>query len=92
MDRRLIGMSINLGSRKYAGGVFQLREHDSKRIIFEIANTGWGDAILFRISSRLDHQVTAVTGNEPRTAFAGWFRSDAEDFFTSLRRAAAQDS
>lgn len=89
-DRRLIGMSINLGSREYAGGVFQLREHHSKRIIFEIANTGWGDATLFRISSCLDHQVTAVMGNEPRISFAGWFRADAEDFFTSLRRAAAQ--
>ena len=89
MDRRVIGMSINLGSREYAGGVFQLRQFGSKRMVAEIANTGWGDATLFRISRGLEHQVTAVTGKEPRMAFAGWFRSDAEDFFTSLRRVAA---
>lgn len=89
-DRRLVGMSINLGQRAYAGGVFQLRDFDSKRVIREIANTGRGDATLFRISLQLEHQVTAVTGKEPRIAFAGWFRSDMDDFFTSLRHASAQ--
>ena len=90
-DRRLVGMSLNLGSRDYEGGVFQLREEDSKRIIFEIANTGWGDATLFRLSSRFKHRVTAVTGKEPRVAFAGWFRADTADFLASLRHTAAQN-
>jgi len=89
MDRRLIGMSINLGSRAYAGGAFQLRDFISKRMHAEVANTGWGDATLFRISLQLEHRVTAVSGSEPRMAFAGWFRAGAEDFYSSLRRAAA---
>lgn len=89
-DHRLVGMSINLGQRAYAGGVFQLRDFDSKRMIREIANTGWGDATLFRLSLQLEHRVTDVTGKEPRIAFAGWFRSGEDDFFTSLRRASAQ--
>ena len=89
MDRRVLGMSVNLGSRRYAGGILQMRERDSERMVFEIANTGWGDATLFRISDRLEHQVTTVTGSEPRTAFAGWFRSHERDFFSSMRRASA---
>jgi hypothetical protein len=69
-------MSVNLSLRGYEGGIFQLREWSSKRILAEIANTGWGDATLFRISAELEHQVTEVTGEQPKTAFAGWFKSE----------------
>ncbi len=88
-DRRLIGMSVNLGSRNYAGGYLQLRDREAGRTIFAIANTGWGDATLFRISKHLEHRVTAVTGTQPRIAFAGWFRANREDFFSTLKRPAA---
>jgi len=74
-DGRLIGMSLNLSPRGYSGGIFQLRERKSKSMLTEVANTGWGDATLFRISRELQHQVTDVTGDEPKTAFAGWFQS-----------------
>ena len=50
-----------------------MRERDTRRVIFELANTGPGDAVLFRISEKLEHMVTAVEGDEPRTVFAGWF-------------------
>jgi hypothetical protein len=73
---RLVAMSVNLSLRGYQGGIFQLREWSSKRMLAEIANTGWGDATLFRISGELEHQVTEVTGEEPKTAFAGWFKSE----------------
>ncbi|MEK7436109.1 MAG: 2OG-Fe(II) oxygenase [Pseudomonadota bacterium] len=89
--QRLIGMSINLGSRAYSGGVFQLRDEETARTIFEVANTGYGDAILFRLSNRLKHRVTPVTGSEPRMAFAGWFRTGATNFYASLR-SAVQDA
>jgi hypothetical protein len=82
---RLVGMSINLGSRPYIGGVFRLREKHSDQLLCELPNTGAGDAILFRISSRLVHMVTAVEGTEPKTAFAGWFVSGGSDFFSSIR-------
>jgi 2OG-Fe(II) oxygenase superfamily len=77
IDHRLIGMSVNLGAR-YEGGLFQLRERRSPEILCEMANTGPGDAILFRIAKELVHQVTAVDGTTPKTAFAGWFRSEPE--------------
>jgi hypothetical protein len=74
-EGRLVGFSLNLSPRGYQGGIFQLRERESKRMLTEIANTGLGDATLFSIVRHLEHQVTEVTGEEPRTAFAGWFFS-----------------
>lgn len=85
-NTRLVGMSINLGARGYSGGVLQIRSADSGKIGFEIANTGWGDAILFAVSGDLKHRVTDVTGGDPRVAFAGWFCAGTEDYFASLRR------
>jgi hypothetical protein len=81
---RLVAMSLNLSPRGYEGGVFQLREWSSKRILAEIANTGWGDATLFRISGELEHRVTEVTGENPKTAFAGWFKSGNPNPFAGM--------
>jgi hypothetical protein len=77
-DGRLLAMSINLSPRGYQGGVFQMRESKSHWTLMEIANTGLGDALLFRVSSDLQHRVTEVQTGEPRTAFAGWFHSTKE--------------
>lgn len=75
--RRLIGMSVNLSAQAYQGGVFEIRDVDSQRPLAELPNVGIGDAILFRLSPALEHRVTDVVGDAPKTAFAGWF-------FTSL--------
>ena len=82
---RLVGMSINLSPRPYQGGVFKLRDEASSEILCELSNTGPGDAILFRISSALKHMVTPLSGDEPKTAFAGWFRSGDTDFYSTLK-------
>lgn len=74
-DDRLVGLSINLGREPYTGGVLQVRAAGSGLPVAEVANTGHGDAVLFRISDALEHQVTPVTGAVPRTVMAGWFRA-----------------
>lgn len=74
-ETRMIGMSINLSRDLYSGGLFQLRRSDSTEILFEKANTGPGDAIVFRLAPHLVHQITTVGANAPKTAFAGWFVS-----------------
>src|SRR5690349_20658471 len=84
VDGRLIAMSLNLSQRDYDGGVFELRERRSSRILTTIHNTGFSDATLFRISDRLAHQVTAVVGEHPKTAFAGWFHADKPDLMSRL--------
>ncbi len=74
---RMVGMSINLGP-PYEGGVFQLREAATGRMIGELPNVGPGDAILFRIDPSLEHWITPMAGEMPKTAFAGWFRAGPE--------------
>jgi 2-oxoglutarate-Fe(II)-dependent oxygenase superfamily protein len=72
---RLVAMSINLSRRPYRGGVLQLRAAKSRRILRDVPNLGYGDAILFRIADGLEHRITDIEGNTPKTAFAGWFHS-----------------
>ena len=82
---RRVGMSLNLSPNGFQGGVFQLRDHASKRVLAEYANTGLGDAILFLISEDLEHQVTRVEGSSARTAFAGWFQSGQAPLLARLK-------
>ena len=79
VHNRVVGMSINLSSAVYSGGIFHLRERATGRILCQAVNTGPGDAILFRLSPQLEHCVTPVEGAFPKTAFAGWFRSVPPD-------------
>lgn len=86
IEHRMIGMSINLSPEVYSGGVFQIRDRDSRQIIHEAANIGYGDGIIFRLSSQLQHRITEVACSVPKTAFAGWFQSEP-DFHALLRKA-----
>jgi len=72
---KMIGMSINLGRQPFSGGVLQIRRHSTEAILHHEHNTGFGDAMLFRIDDGLEHFVTPVTGNVPRLALAGWFQT-----------------
>lgn len=73
---RLIAMSLNLAAEPFEGGILQIRDRASKHILQEVANTTYGDAIIFNLLPELQHRVTPVAGTTPRTAFAGWFRSE----------------
>ena len=84
-NNRLVGMSLNLSPRPFRGGVFQLRERESERMLAEIANTGPGSALIFRIADHLQHRISDMEGDEPKSAFAGWFRSDLPALFDELR-------
>ena len=72
-QRRLVGMSVNLSTEVYDGGVFELRDVETERPLASLANVGFGDAILFRLAHSIEHRVSDVTGACPKTAFAGWF-------------------
>ena len=77
-EDRLVGMSINLSTETYKGGVLQIRDHDSREIISEVPNTGVGDAIVFRLARSLQHRITEIAGDASKTAFAGWFRAQPD--------------
>jgi 2OG-Fe(II) oxygenase superfamily len=74
-DNRMIAMSLNLSTEPYQGGVLQIRERDSEKVLHEEPSPDPGDAIIFRLGESLRHRVTAVDGDVARTAFAGWFKS-----------------
>jgi hypothetical protein len=73
---RLASISLNLSSPPFRGGLLQFRRRGQERAASEIANTGLGDAVLFKAGGGIEHRNTPVTGTSPKTAFAGWFYSD----------------
>ena len=74
-EGQLVALSVNLSEGVYRGGTTQMREAASKRMVCELTNTGFGDAIMFRVDPRLEHRVLEVEGDAPKTALAGWFKS-----------------
>lgn len=86
-DGRMVTLSVNLSERVYRGGTTLVREADTKRVVCELPNTGFGDAILFPIGPRFEHRVLDVEGEAPKTALAGWFNSrpDPRYLFTRGR-------
>jgi 2OG-Fe(II) oxygenase superfamily len=85
VDTRMVAMSINLGP-PYEGGKLELRQKGSAELVAEVANTGLGDAVLFRIAKGLEHRNTGVVGTAPKIAFAGWFYGRPVSPFLGTRR------
>ena len=86
---RLVALTINLSTELYQGGVLRIRERNTKRLVCELTNSGFGDAILFRIDKRLEHSVSDVEGTVVKTALAGWFESEP-DYRTLLAEGVAR--
>lgn len=82
---RQVGMSVNLSTEPYEGGIFEIREEDAAEVLASVANVGVGDALLFAIAEGLEHQVSRVQGTAAKTAFAGWFGS-RRDYVDRLRQ------
>ncbi len=83
-DDRMIAMSLNFSSGVYSGGVLQIRDKKSQAIVHEVSNTGVGDAVIFRISRKIEHRVTRLEGTIARTAYAGWFQA-RPDYLSVLK-------
>jgi hypothetical protein len=76
-DGRQVALSLNLSPHGYRGGILQIRQKASGTVIHEVANTGFGDAIVFRLALDIEHRVTDVEPGPAKTAYAGWFKSGA---------------
>jgi len=74
-DGRMVALSLNLSPHGYCGGLLQIRDKRSEEILHEVANTGFGDAIVFRISAQIEHRVADVLPGAAKTAYAGWFKT-----------------
>lgn len=84
-DHRLLGLTVDLSTADYEGGVFQLRQKTSEAIICEVPRRQSGDAFVFRISPDLQHRLTVIESGGPRTVGVGWFRAQP-DFGVFARR------
>jgi hypothetical protein len=91
-DQRLLAMTVGLGTDRYTGAQFELREKHSGRILRRIDRVGAGDAFIFGISPELQHRLTMLeTGR--RTVGVGWFRSQPDlRTFMKSQLAAIQNS
>lgn len=87
-DGRMVTLSINLSDAVYRGGTTLVREAATGRVVCELPNTGFGDAILFPIDPRFEHRVLDVEGDAPKTALAGWFNSRPDPRYLFTRGAA----
>jgi len=85
-DHRMIAMSVNLSPIPYDGGALEIRDERSGEIVHTESAPALGDAVIFRLAEELRHRVMPVEGTVPRTAFAGWFKSQP-DFLSVLRGA-----
>ena len=71
---RLVALTLNLSDRRYEGGHLEIREKATGQIS-ELDTSVPGEALLFQLDHALEHRRTPVRGISPRTAFAGWFKS-----------------
>ena len=76
--RRLLGLSINLGTEPTQGGEFQIRDRSEPRKLHRTIKNNFGDARLFRIDKRLVHRVSPLEGTVPAFCTAGWFVSQPD--------------
>jgi hypothetical protein len=74
---RRVGLTVNLSVRPFAGGALSLRTRNQVPL-WTFANSGPGDGLLFAIHPELEHRVQEVSGEESKTALAGWFCKDAD--------------
>jgi len=89
-EKRLLAISINLSPTPFEGGELVIREAKTNKVVFEYANSGLGDAVIFQVDRSLEHRVSPLRGNNARTAFAGWF-FDKVNLHTAVRASSASE-
>lgn len=76
--RRLLAVVINLSSREFAGGRFELRRKQAEQPHLVFDHDQPGSMLIFAVRPELEHRVTPVTAGGPRRVYAGWFLSRPE--------------
>ena len=69
---RRLAVTIHLSDALYDGGLFEMRDQQSGRLLVCEGARPPGSVMLFRIDRRLRHRVTQVISGGPRRVFAGW--------------------
>ncbi len=70
---RRLGITINLSENAYEGGLFELREKKTGKMLMRHRHEKLGSTLIFDVRDELEHRVWPITGGGPRRVFAGWF-------------------
>jgi hypothetical protein len=70
---RRLAITVNLTEEDYEGGLFELRDQASGRIVTSHRHDVMGAALIFEVSARYEHRILAVTAGGPRRVYTGWF-------------------
>ena len=69
---RRLAATVHLSDEPYEGGLFEMCDQQSGRLLVREGERPAGSVLLFRIDKRLRHRVTQVISGGPRRVFAGW--------------------
>jgi hypothetical protein len=75
---RRVGLTVNLSEAPFDGGELELRDRQSRSVLWRVHNAGPGDGLLFPIDAALQHRIRPMAGTAAKTALAGWFCEDAD--------------
>jgi hypothetical protein len=70
---RLADLIIHLSPVQHEGARFEMRDKETREIFNTVDKMEFGDALLIRISPKIEHHYKAVTGTIPKVTFSGWF-------------------
>ena len=70
---RCVGLRLDLSGAPFRGGVLQLKDPRSGRLLASAPSMAPGEAVLYGLSPRLRHRASPMRGKRPQTALDGWF-------------------
>lgn len=70
---RRLAITINLTETDYEGGLFELRELASGKVLTMHRHIEIGGMLVFQVSPDLQHRIMPISGGGPRRVYTGWF-------------------
>jgi hypothetical protein len=71
--RRRLAITINLSEHSYEGGMFELREKRTGKLLASHLHLEPGAALIFDVAYDIEHRVLPVISGGPRCVYTGWF-------------------
>jgi hypothetical protein len=70
---RLAAFTINLSPEPFEGARLQIKDVEEDKLLTEIGDLEYGDAVLIQISRAYQHRNSPLFGTAPKTSYAGFF-------------------
>lgn len=70
---RIAAFTINLSAEPFEGATLQIKDAADDRLVTEIDDLEFGDAVLIQISRAYQHRNSPLLGTAPKTSYAGFF-------------------